>query len=123
MRGIRRSLRGRQIGLGLAAGLGLAWGLGAARAPVANGGVPANEASSTIAFTSPVGGSSAAQLLYLIDTKSQAFAVYRIDPQTPNGAVKLEAARQYRWDMRLSEYNNQKPEVAAIEAMVGTGRQ
>jgi len=59
------------------------------------------------------------QFLYLIDTKTQALAVYRVDPQNPKGAIKLEAARQYRWDLRLSEFNNLPPEVAAIESMVG----
>ena len=32
--------------------------------------------------------------------------------------MKLEAARHYRWDMKLAEYNNQQPEVAAVESMV-----
>ena len=38
------------------------------------------------------------------------------------GAVKLEAARQYRWDLKLAEFNNQALEVATIESMVGTPR-
>jgi hypothetical protein len=59
-------------------------------------------------------------LLYLIDSKSQAFAVYRVEPTGPKGSgtVKLEAARQYRYDLKLSEFNNQPPEVSSIEAMV-----
>ena len=59
-------------------------------------------------------------MLYLIDTKAQAFAVYRVEPTGPKGSgtVKLEAARQYRYDLKLSEYNNQPPEVSAVEAMV-----
>ena len=32
--------------------------------------------------------------------------------------TKLEAARQYRYDLKLSEFNNQPPEVSSIEAMV-----
>jgi hypothetical protein len=74
------------------------------------------EANGTIAFTSPSGGS--AQLLYLIDTRSKAFAVYRVDPANLKGTVKLEAARQYQWDLKLSEYNNLPPEVTAIESTV-----
>lgn len=65
--------------------------------------------------TSPAGS---AQWLYLIDTKTRAFAVYRVDPSNPKGALKLEAARQYQWDLRLEHYNNQAPEPAAIEATV-----
>ncbi len=79
---------------------------------------PAQEATGTIAFTTSVVGST--QLLYLIDTKSQAFAVYRIDPSKSEGVVKLEAARQYRFDLRLAQYNNLPPEVSAIESMVNS---
>jgi hypothetical protein len=79
---------------------------------------PAGEASGTLAFTSPAGGT--AQLLYLVDTKTRAFAIYRVDPANPKGTVKLEAARQYAFDLRLAQYNNQPPEVTAIESMVRT---
>jgi hypothetical protein len=48
--------------------------------------------------------------------------VYRVDSRDPKGAVKLEAARHYRWDMKLAEFNNQAPEVATIESMVGAPR-
>lgn len=65
--------------------------------------------------TSPAGS---VQWLYLIDTKSRAFAIYRVDPANPKGSVKLEAARQYQWDLKLEHYNNQAPEPAAIEATV-----
>ena len=73
------------------------------------------ESSGTLAFIAdPPGGPL--QWLYLIDTKKRAFAVYRID--TNKGAVKLEAARQYRWDLELDQYNNQAPEPADVEARV-----
>jgi len=64
------------------------------------------------------GGQS--QWLYLIDTKSRAFALYRIDPANPKGIVKLEASRQYEWDLKLEHYNNQPPEPDAIKATVQT---
>jgi len=64
--------------------------------------------------------SGPAQWLYLIDTKSHAFAIYRLDPTNPKGSVKLEAARQYQWDLKLEHYNNQVPEPAAIESLVRT---
>lgn len=130
---------------GLALGLALSWSLGdggpSARAQVQAQGpsagasipmpLPAAErgrtlptgpvtadsaATGTIALTAPTGGS--AQLLYLIDSRAKAFAVYRVDPANPKGAVKLEAARQYQWDLKLAEYNNQPPEVSAIESTV-----
>ena len=106
-------LPGMILGLAVAAWFGGRSPSALAQAPAQSG-----EASGTIAFTSPIGGS--AQMLYLIDTRSQAFAVYRVDPMNPkgNGAVKLEATRQYRWDLKLNEYNNQAPEVTDVEAMV-----
>ena len=74
------------------------------------------EANGTLALlSSPTG---AGQWLYLIDTRSRAFALYRIDPSNPKGSVKLEAARQYQWDLKLEHYNNQAPEPNAIESMV-----
>jgi len=122
---------------GVALGLALAWGL-EGRGPSAraqgqppstipmplptpgdrtrHAASPAVESSGTIALTSPAAGN--AQLLYLIDTKTRAFAVYRVDPSNPKGTVKLEAARQYQWDLKLDEYNNQEPNVAAIESSV-----
>jgi len=120
---------------GLVLGVGLAWGL-EGRGPVAWAQGPGSniplphqpvdraratatppvESSGTVAFSSPAGGN--AQFLYLIDTRSRAFAVYRVDPSNPKGTVKLEAARQYQWDLRLAEYNNLPPEVAAIESTV-----
>jgi len=113
---------------GLLFGLALSWVVEArgpsARAQGPGGPVerpraaitPALESGGTIAFSSPTAGS--AQFLYLIDTRAKAFAVYRVDPTQPKGAVKLEAARQYQWDLKLSEYNNQPPEVSSIESTV-----
>jgi hypothetical protein len=102
---------------GLVAGVALSWTLGAGRAPEARAqGAPGAEANGTIAFTTAIPGAS--PLLYLVDTRSQAFAIYRVDPV--RGTVKLEAARQYRGDLRLTEFNNLPPEVAAVEAMVAT---
>jgi len=76
------------------------------------------EANGTLAMVTVPSGP--AQWLYLIDTKSHAFAIYRLDPTNPKGLVKLEAARQYQWDLKLEHYNNQAPEPAAIESMVRT---
>jgi hypothetical protein len=77
---------------------------------------PGGEADGTIAFVT--GANGPVQWLYLIDTRSRAFTIYRVD--STKGTVKLDAARQYGWDLKLTEYNNLKPEVIAIEAMVKT---
>jgi hypothetical protein len=102
-------------GPGVVVGLTLAWWAGGrdATAQASNPGVDAN---GTIAFTSPAGSG---QLLYLIDTRDKSFAIYRVDTQSSRaGSVKLEAARQYRYDLKLSEYNNLPPEVTSVEAMI-----
>ena len=119
----RYGLSGLFLGIILMGGLGGGRGL-VAQVPSAPGvdrprgasASPGVDSSGTIAFTSPTSGT--AQLLYLIDPKAHAFAVYRVDPSNPKGAVKLEAARHYQWDLKLDEFNNQPPEVRAIESTV-----
>ena len=79
------------------------------------------EANGTLAMiTGATGGPGQMQWLYLIDTKNRAFALYRIDPMNSKGIVKLEASRQYEWDLKLEHYNNQPPEPDAIKATVQT---
>ncbi len=107
---------------GLLAGLVLAWSLGSGRPPEVRAQAPLPQATDgTIALTTPAAGPGSAQSLFLIDTRNQVFAVYRVEPQNPNGAVKLEAVRQYRWDLKLDEYNNQKPEASAIKSWLSSG--
>lgn len=85
----------------------------------ARGLLASGESGGTMAFVTTVPGVPA-QFLYLVDAKAKAFAVYRVDPNNPKGTgiVKLEAARQFEWDLRLEHYNNQAPEPSAIEATV-----
>ena len=78
--------------------------------PIAGG-----EVNGTLALITTAGH---AQWLYLVDTKDRAFALYRIDSTDPKGIVKLEASRQYKWDLKLEHYNNQAPEPDAIKATV-----
>jgi hypothetical protein len=79
------------------------------------------ESNGTLALISGATGvPGQAQWLYLIDTKNRAFALYRIDPMNSKGIVKLEASRQYEWDLKLEHYNNQPPEPDAIRATVQT---
>jgi hypothetical protein len=86
---------------------------GPAARPLAGG-----DSNGTLALITSTTGSS--QWLYLIDTKDRAFAVYRIDSTNSKGIVKLEASRQYKWDLKLEHYNNQAPEPDAIKATVET---
>lgn len=110
---------------GLAVGLVLAWWSGG-HGPMATAKAapPVAETNGTMAFTSnmiaPVNGGNPSQLLYILDTKTQSFAVYRVEAggSKESGSVKLEAARQYRWDLQLSEYNNLSPEASAVEDMI-----
>jgi hypothetical protein len=125
----RYGVPGLLLGAALMGGLGSGRGpsaqaqsdsLPGAERPRAAAAAPAGEPSGTIAFTSSVGGS--AQLLYLIDTRSRAFAIYRVDPANASGkgSVRLEATRQYQWDLKLEEYNNQPPEVRAVMSQIRT---
>jgi hypothetical protein len=97
---------------------GLGPGSSASRLQAAGPGLP--ETNGTMALTTT--GPGTQQRLFLIDTRTQALAVYLIDPQNTKGTLKLEAARQYRWDMKLAEYNNASPDVTAVESMVGGSR-
>jgi hypothetical protein len=76
------------------------------------------EAGGILALVSSPQGTGPAQWLYLIDTKKRAFAIYRVDPTNPQGCVKLEASRQFRWDLDLDQYNNQGLEPADVKARV-----
>jgi hypothetical protein len=78
--------------------------------------VAGSDSNGTLALVTNSLGS--VQWLYLIDTKKRAFAVYRIDPANAKGTVKLEASRQYRWDLELDQYNNQGLEPSDVEARV-----
>jgi hypothetical protein len=122
MSSIRWNATARYGAPGLLAGLMLAWALGMGRAPEvrADPQRSVDPSTGTIAFTSP--GPNSSQFLFLIDTRNQAFAVYRVEPQEGKGAVKLQAARQYRYDLKLTEYNNLPPDVAGIESMVRSAK-
>ncbi len=128
---VRFGAPGVILGLALACVIGGQRGLqaqGPSKAPIGTrpgAGMSAGESNGTMALVAPLhldGAGPAAQVLYLIDTKTQAFAIYRVDPTNSKGAVKLEGARQYHWDLRLQEFNNQEPEVRVVKSNVeGTG--
>jgi hypothetical protein len=107
-----RGLAWRSAIGGLAAGLALAWALGG-RGLTAQAVPKPRADADTIAFTAP--GPGGATLLYVVDTREKAFAIYRFDP-TKN-TVKLAAARPYQWDLKL-DYNNEPPLVGDIENAV-----
>ena len=57
------------------------------------------------------------QWVTIVNPSTQSLAIYRFEPNNPRGSLKLEAVRQIRWDLLLSEYQNQPPEVSAVESM------
>ena len=81
-------------------------------------GVTAGESGGLLALITNPSAVPPVQWLYLIDTKKRAFAIYRVDPTNPQGCVKLEASRQFRWDLDLDDYNNQGLEPADVRARV-----
>jgi len=118
----RSSPAARAALIGLLSGVALTWFALGGRLPAHAQAAPqaSSEAPATTVISCPT--ANGGQLFTLIDTRNQAFAVYRLDPQNTKGSVKLEAVRQYRYDLKLTEYNNLPPEVATIDAMVGSGR-
>ena len=111
---------GRILGYGLPGaflGLALAWALGIAPPRGVQADAASGMTGSMIALSVAAPGDVAASRIVLIDTKAQSMAVYKIDSGR-GGAIKLEAARRIGSDLKLSEYNNLPPEVAAVEAMV-----
>jgi hypothetical protein len=81
-------------------------------------GVTSGEAGGILALIANPSAIAPVHWLYLIDTKKRSFAIYRVDPANPQGCVKLEASRQFRWDLDLDEYNNQGLEPADVKARV-----
>jgi hypothetical protein len=75
------------------------------------------ESSGIISLVVP-SNNGVAQWLYIIDTKAHSFAIYKVDTANPKVAIKLEAARQYQWDLKLDNYNNSGLAPAAIESLV-----
>lgn len=119
-------------GPGVLIGLALAWSMGGhrglfaqgepARAPDRNRpAMLAPESSGVTAIVSPPQPGSSGQLLYLIDAKERAFAVYQVDPSQGKGTIKLQGVRQFRWDLQLEEWNNHEPEVGTVKAAVKAG--
>lgn len=106
---------------GLAVGLLVGGWLGSGTSPrLAAQPAPPGQVPGLIALTAETPGNPNGSLLYLIDSREQSFAIYRVDAL--QGTVKLEAARHFRADMKVSEYNNQPPTVASVEAMVAPTR-
>ncbi len=108
---------------GLVTGLALAWWSGG-HGPTARaqGATPGAGSNDVIAFAAPVSGSPS-QMLYLVNTKQSSFAVYRVEPGTGpkgSGAVRLEAARKFEYDLKLQSFNNLSPSVSDVEEMVPT---
>ena len=74
-----------------------------------------NRNADLLVFSSPT-RAPGQQLLYIVDSRGQSFCIYRVDEQ--NGTVKLEAVRNFGWDLRVREFNNLPPEVGSIQRML-----
>ena len=107
---------------GAVVGMALAWwGLGGSTVPSLQAQSVSQAPSGLIALTTEAAGDAGGSRLVVIDPRQLSMAVYKIDG-FKGGAIKLEAARRIGGDLRLSEYNNLAPEVAAVEAMVAAPR-
>ena len=114
----------RSAAAGVAVGATLAWVLASvAQAPAQVGERTLGSSASfagpgqTIAFATDPQRADQAPLLFIIDTQTRTFSVYRVDAQK-GGKTKLLSVRQYGWDQQLSQYNNEPPEVRDIEQML-----
>ena len=108
----------------LVAGLAVGWGLSSRSATtlVAQQAIPASVGQAAGLTTTISGQPGQTQWLTLVNPSSQSLAVYRFEPNNPRGALKLEAVRQFRWDLMLSEYQNLPPEVSTVESMTRNKR-
>jgi hypothetical protein len=77
---------------------------------------PATAASggNVIAVPSAIGEKG--QLLTVIDPQQQAMGVYHIE--LPSGKIKLLSARNIRYDMQMTNFNNEAPLPQEIRAML-----
>lgn len=108
---------GWRFGLGgVAAGLALAWALGG-RGVTAQAVPKARGEADTIAMTTMIPGG--AQLLYVVDPREKAFAIYRFEPA--KNTVKLVASRRYQWDLQIDS-NNEPPLAGDVENLVTRAR-
>ena len=58
-------------------------------------------------MTAPLGGSSNASVVYVVDSQTMRLLAYSIDPGTK--LLKLLAVRDISEDVRVSHFNNDKP--------------
>lgn len=70
--------------------------------------------SEWIALAAPAGEN--VQLLVVVDPKQEVLAVYHIDK--PSGRVTLQSVRNIRWDLRLTEFNAERPLPNEIRALL-----
>ncbi len=56
------------------------------------------------------------QLLAVVDPKQQVMGVYRIDANT--GKIALKSVRNLRWDLQMTNYNNEAPLPQEIQTLL-----
>jgi hypothetical protein len=75
---------------------------------------PASSDSGVIAFSENV--QQRYQQVTVIDPKQEVISVYQID--LTSGVINLRSVRNIRWDLRMSDYNGQKPLPREIQALL-----
>ncbi len=74
----------------------------------------AGAAGDIIALATPA--SEGRQLLTIVDSKQKTVAVYHVDLAT--GEITLSSVRQIEWDLKLSEFNSDRPLPGEIRSLL-----
>jgi hypothetical protein len=64
----------------------------------------------------PSGDKGQGQLLAVIEPRQQVMSVYRIDVNT--GKIALRSVRNLRWDLQMTNYNNEAPLPQEIQSLL-----
>jgi hypothetical protein len=111
---MKRALLGTLMGAGLV--LVAAATVGYPQSPAVPPKAPYGEAAGDgglIALNGP--SADNAQLVTVLDTKTRAMAVYRVDA---NGKIKLLSVRNLHWDLQVLQLNSESPLPQEIRSLL-----
>lgn len=112
---MKRAVLGTLIGAGLV--LAAAGAVGYPQAIPAPQRMPYAEAAGDgglVALNGP--SADNAQLVTVLDTKTRAMAVYRVD--ATNGNIKLLSVRNLHWDLQVMQLNSENPQPQEIRTLL-----
>lgn len=112
---MKRAVLGTLIGAGLV--LAAAGAVGYPQSSPAPQRVPYAETAGEgglIALSGP--SADNAQLVTVLDTKTRAMAVYRVDAAT--GKIKLLSVRNLHWDLQVMQLNSESPLPQEIRSLL-----